>query len=151
MTRSPARRLLLTTFVLAFPALAAYGCSGCKKPPPPAEDAAPPPPVDAAPLELAPLDDDAGDADTDAYEAGPKWGTGGVGPNDNQRKILACCAAIQAQAAHLQNGPEQFQLNNMAAACRTLAAQVGPGGNAPEFAQLRALLSTTKIPISCGL
>lgn len=147
MTRSRARRTLFALlFVSAMP-IFVLGCP--KKDVPPAVDAAPPPPEVDANITLGPPEEDASDAAdaTDANEAGKHW----TGPavNDNKSKIIACCSRISAQAAQLGNTPEAFQLKSLAAGCMALAGQVGPGGNAPEFAAVRGFLAQAKLPGGC--
>jgi hypothetical protein len=98
--------------------------------------------------ELAPLTDttDAGDAAAEAA-APKKW----VGPavTPNQLKIGACCAAMRAQAKQMGQSPEAFQLNAAAVQCDLFAKQVGPAGTAPEFAQIRQMLRSVKLPSAC--
>ena len=140
--RRTAHQVLLAIFVLSAMPLAANGCSSCKKPVPPAEDAAAPPAVDAN-LDLTPLDDDAGDADTDANEGGHTWtGTGGPGLTDFQKRIQACCALIANQAAHSPNGAMKFQLQNASNVCFAFATSAASD---PQLAQARALASSLKV------
>jgi hypothetical protein len=147
MTRSPARRLLFLAFTLSLPTLVL----GCPKKQPMVQDAgeAPPPPPSNSVTELAPLGDDGGE-EAEAEAAAPKkW----VGPavNPNQRKIQACCNAMRAQAKALgPSSPEGFQINALAAQCDVFAKQVGPAGNAPELAQLRAILKSVTLPSACN-
>jgi len=98
--------------------------------------------------ELAPLTDttDAGDAAAEA--AAPKKWVGPVVP-PNQAKIEACCVAMRAQAKQLGSSPEAFQINAAAAQCDVFAKQVGPQGTAPEFAQIRQILKSVKLPSAC--
>jgi hypothetical protein len=147
MTRaSVPGRLALLSILISIPQLV----TGCpKKQPPAVEDAGAPPPASTPSVtELAPLTDtvDAGDA---AAEAGPKkW----VGPglNQNQLKIEACCNAMRAQAKTMgPQSPEGFQLNAAATQCDVFVKQIGPQGNAPEFAQLRQILKSLKLPTAC--
>jgi len=139
------RDLALLTLTICLPALAA-GCPK-KPPPPPVEDAAPQPASTPSITELAPLtEDDAGDAAVEA--AAPKKLTGPA-VNPNQAKISACCNAMRAQAKQLGQSPEAFQINAAAAQCDVFAKQVGPAGTAPEFAQLRAILKSVKLPSAC--
>jgi hypothetical protein len=147
MKRESARRLLLLLgLMVSLPTLVA-GCP--KKQPVTTEDAEPPPPPSAPTVtEIAPLTDttDAGDAAAEA--AAPKrW----VGPavTPNQSKIAACCAAMRAQAKQLGSSPEAFQLNVAAAQCDVFAKQVGPQGTAPEFAQIRQILKSVRLPSAC--
>ncbi len=68
--------------------------------------------------------------------------------NPNQLKIQACCNALRAQAKAGGGGGDPMMMG-MAAQCDMFAKQVGPAGNAPEFAQLRAILKTAKLPSAC--
>jgi hypothetical protein len=138
-------RLLLLALLISLPALL-VGCP--KKPaPPPVEDAAPPPASTPTVTELAPLTEDAGE--DAAAEAGPKKY---VGPavNPNQLRIAACCNAMRAQAKQMGQSPEAFQVNALATQCDLFAKQVGPAGTAPEFAQLRQILKSVKLPGACN-
>jgi len=146
MTRSPVRRALsFLAFTTSVPMLV----MGCPKKQAEVVDAEPPPPATTPTVtELAPLTDDGG-PDADAAEAGPKKWSGG-GYNSNQMKIKECCNAMRAQAKAMGTGsPEAFQVNAMAAQCDVLVTQVGSQGNAPEFAQLRAILKSIKLPEAC--
>jgi hypothetical protein len=147
MTRSPVRRALsFLAFTTSVPMLV----MGCPKKQPAVVDAEAPPPPASTPsvTELAPLTDDGG-SDADAAETGPKkWGGGGY--NSNQTKIKECCNAMRAQANAMGKGsPEAFQVNALAAQCDVFVTQVGSQGNAPEFAQLRAILKSIKLPEAC--
>jgi hypothetical protein len=98
--------------------------------------------------ELAPLDEtpDAGDAAAEA--AVKKW----TGPSltPNQMKIEACCAGMRTQAKTMGlQSPEGFQINAAATQCDMFAKQVGPQASAPEFAQIRQLLKSVKLPAAC--
>ena len=139
------RDLALLTLTICLPALAA----GCPKKPPPApvEDAEPPPAATPSITELAPLTDTADASDGAVEAAAKKW----TGPavNPNQAKISACCNAMRAQAKQLGQSPEAFQINAAAAQCDVFAKQVGPQGTAPEFAQLRGILKSVKLPSAC--
>jgi hypothetical protein len=145
MTRSPLRRAIsFAAFALFIPA----ALIGCPKKAAPVEDAgaAPPPASTPEVTELAPLVEEAG-PDADA-EAGPrKWGGGGF--NSNQLKVKECCNAMRAQAKQMGQSPEAFQITTLAAQCDAVAVQIGPAGNAPEFAQLRAILKSIKLPSAC--
>ncbi|HZU84780.1 MAG TPA: hypothetical protein VE987_17740 [Polyangiaceae bacterium] len=145
MTRVIALRL---PGLLACLVLAVGGCSK-KPPPPPVEDAAPMPASTPTMTELAPLVEDAGPEDAAAEAAAPKKY---VGPavNPNQLRIAACCNAMRAQAKQMGQSPESFQVNAMAAQCDVFAKQVGPAGTAPEFAQLRQILKSVKLPAACN-
>lgn len=147
MTRSTVGRgLFIVTFTLFLPATLV----GCPKKAPPVVDAEAPPPPASTPsvTELAPLADDGG-PDADAAETGPKKAGGGGGLNSNQLKIKECCNAMRTQAKAMGNSPEAFQITSMAGMCDNFVAQVGPQGNAPEFAQLRAMLKSIKLPAAC--
>ena len=140
------RRLLFVGLLIALTAVAA-GCP--KKQPALVEDAeAPPPPSAPTITEIAPLTDttDASDAATEAA-APKKW----VGPavTPNQSKLAACCAAMRTQAKQMGQSPEVFQLNAAAVQCDVFVKQVGPMGTAPEFAQVRQLLKSIKLPSAC--
>jgi hypothetical protein len=153
MTRTTTRRSLSALAIAAALPLFMNGCAGCKKPAP-AEDAAPPTPAatDAPPLDLTPLDDDAGSDAADAAEAGRRYTGTGVPVDDNIAKIRACCSAMANQAAHMQNGPEKGQLQIAAAQCSGLAAALTPGSPAAaQLGQLRALLAANKLPSLCAL
>jgi hypothetical protein len=148
MMRLPVRRrLFFLAFTLSFPLLTV----GCPKKQPAVVDAGePPPPASSTVTEIAPLTDDAGEDGPAEAEAGKKW----VGPavNPNQAKIQVCCNAMRSQAKTLgATSPEGFQLNALAAQCDIFAKQVGPAGNAPEFAQLRGILKSVKLPSGCQL
>ncbi len=147
MTRSPVRRLSFLALTLSFPVFVL----GCPKKQPVVQDAgaAEAPPPSASVTEHAPLTDDGGDDGAAEAEAGPKKYTGPA-MNPNQRKIEACCNAMRAQAKTMgTTSPEGFQLNAAAAQCDVFAKQVGPAGNAPEFAQLRGILKSVKLPSAC--
>ncbi len=136
--RSTARRALLLIFTFSMPLLVL----GCPKKPVPVVDAGEPaaPAPTPSVTDLAPLTEDAGeDAGEDAAKK-KKW----VGPavNPNQLKIKQCCNELRATHDPL--------LGSFAAQCDMLAAQVGPGGSDPAFAQLRAILKTQKLPAACS-
>jgi hypothetical protein len=151
MTRAFIRRcrqMLPFALVITLPALL-MGCP--KKPSPPAvEDAGAPLPASSPSVtELAPLTDNGADAGDAAPEAAPKkWGGPAMSPN--QSKIEACCNAMRAQAKTMGlQSPEGFQLNAAAVQCDTFVKQVDPRGTAPEFAQVRELLKSVKLPAAC--
>jgi hypothetical protein len=127
-------------------ALVVLGCHK-KEPPMVMEDAGMPPPSVPTVTELAPLVEDAGIEDA-APEAAPKK-YGGPAMSPNQQKIAQCCNAMRVQARALGQSPEAFQLNAGALYCDTIAKQVGPQGTAPEFAQIRAVLKSVKLPAAC--
>ncbi len=121
----------------------------CPKKEVPAVDAAPPPApeVDAAPLVLTTLDDDAGDA-ADVAEAGKK--ATGPGVPTNVARLKQCCNQLRIQAKALGASPEAGFLTQSAAQCDGLAAQAGPGANAPELGILKAALAGRNIPPVCA-
>jgi hypothetical protein len=114
-------------------------------------DAGPPPAaVDAAPVQLAPISDDAGST-VDAAVAVVKH-TGGPGLTNNQARAKQCCNALRAEAKGLGASPEANMLTSFAAQCDMVAMQMGPtsGGQAPEFAAIRTLLKGHNIPGVCN-
>jgi hypothetical protein len=137
MTRS-LRSACLFAFTFSLPLVVL----GCPKKPAPVEDAGEPPPA-ASPsvTNLAPLTDDGGDEGGDASDGGHRWGPG-PNVNPNQMKIKACCNAMRAT-----HDPTIMSLATM---CDGLAAQVGPSGSDPAFAQLRAILKGQKLPGACS-
>jgi hypothetical protein len=144
------RTFTFLAFSTVFPLLV----MGCPKKEPAVEDAgAPPPPPSSAPTvtELAPLSDDGGPDAADAAPEAGKKPSGGGGLNTNQLKIKECCTAMRAQAKSLGSSPEAFQINALAAQCDQFVTQVGPAGNAPELAQLRAILKSVKLPTACQM
>jgi hypothetical protein len=92
-----------------------------------------------ASLDLTPLDDDAGDADIDANEAGRFWTA-----NQFTQRIEACCALIANRAAQLPNGPQQFQLRSAASGCYAFATNV-----ANEKALLAARSLAAQVKVNC--
>jgi len=138
MSRSPVRSALLFAVTFSIPLLVL----GCPKKPVPVEDAGDTPPPSAPSVtNLAPLTDDGGDEGGDASDGGRKWGPG-PNVNPNQMKIKACCNAMRAT-----HDPTFMAV---AAQCDMLAAQVGPSGSDPAFAQLRAILKGAKLPGACS-
>jgi len=115
--------------------------TGCPKKPVPVEDAGEAPPASSPSVtQLAPLTDDGGEDAADAAEAGHRnWGPP---VNPNQQRIKACCNALR--------NTHDPMLASIAAQCDMLAAQVGPSGSDPAFAQLRAILKTQKLPAACS-
>jgi hypothetical protein len=136
--RSTARSALFFVFTLSMPLV----ILGCPKKPAPVEDAGEPPPA-ATPsvTSIAPLTDDGGD---DAGDGSDGAHHGGYGPavNPNQAKIKQCCNAMRAT--------HDPMFMAVAAQCDALAAQVGPSGSDPAFAQLRAILKGQKLPGACS-
>ena len=144
MALSSRRALFAVAIFSAMPLLVA-----CPKKDPPAPDAAPPPPPEpeASTLILAPLEDDAGaDADADADAA--KKATG-PGVSTNVARLRQCCGQLRIQAKALGASPEAGMLLQGAAQCDVLAAQAGPGANAPELGILRTALAGRNIPPVC--
>jgi hypothetical protein len=141
--------LIFAAFAWAFPTT----LLGCPKKPEPAVEEAPPPPPAATPsvLVLAPLTEDAGnELEVEAGKAEKKRATAPAG-NANQLKIQACCNAMRAKTKELGNPPELIgSLSALAAQCDVFAKQVGPGGSAPEFNQLRQLLRSLSLPAACA-
>ncbi|HRG98785.1 MAG TPA: hypothetical protein PLR99_21185 [Polyangiaceae bacterium] len=124
--------------------------SGCKKDPPPAVDAAPPPPppdpVDSAPVDIAPMEEDAGVDAADAAEAGKK----GPYVNPNVARLRQCCAQLRAEGKRLGLSPEAGFFTGAAAQCDAMAAQAGPSGTAPELGVLRTALQGRVLPATCA-
>ncbi len=89
--------------------------------------------------QLAPLTDDGGEDAAAEAEAGHHWGPP---VNPNQQRIKACCNALR--------GTHDPMLASIAAQCDIIAAQVGPSGSDPAFAQLRAILKSQKLPAACS-
>ncbi len=138
MTRSPVRRaVFFFVFALGIPVLT----TGCPKKPVPVEDAGEAPPASSPSVtQLAPLTDDGGDEGGDASDGGhPHWGPP---VNPNQQRIKACCNALR--------GTHDPMLMAIAGQCDMIAAQVGPSGSDPAFAQLRAILKSQKLPAACS-
>jgi hypothetical protein len=122
----------------------------CPKKDPPAADAAPPPPPEpeAAPVVLTPLEEDAAaDADADA-DAGKK--ATGPGVPTNVARLRQCCGQLRTQAKGMGASPESGVLLQAAAQCDGLAAQAGPGANAPELGLLKTVLAGRNIPPVCA-
>ncbi len=125
--------------------------SGCKKDPPPVVDAAPPPPTsapeDAAPVQIAPMEEDAGADAADAAEAGKK-----LGPyvNPNVARLRQCCGQLRGEGKKLGLSPEAGFFNAAAAQCDGIAAQAGPSGTAPELGILRTALQGRVLPAACS-
>jgi len=123
--------------------------SGCKEKPA-AVDAAPPPPppeVDAAPVQIAPMEEDAGVDAADAAEAGKKWGPG---VNANVARLKQCCGQLRSEGKKLGLSPEAGFFNAAAAQCDGIAAQAGPTGTAPELGILRTALQGRTLPGVCS-
>jgi hypothetical protein len=140
----PTRRTIFAFAVFSFlPALAA--CP--KKDPPAIVDPPPPPPEpEAGPVDLAPIEEDAGE-DVDAAEAGPKKYTGTYNPN--VARLKQCCGALRAEAKRMGASPEAGMFLQAAASCDGLAAQAGAKGTAPELGVVRNLLAGRTVPPVC--
>jgi hypothetical protein len=140
------RRLALLPFA-SFVVLL-LGCP--KKAPAPAVEDAGPPAATSAPTvtELVPLNETPDASDAAAEAAPKKWTGSSLTPN--QMKIAACCAGMRTQAKTMGlQSPEGFQLNAAATQCDMFTKQVGPQATAPEFAQIRQLLKSVKLPAAC--
>ncbi len=133
--RSP---IVRAATVIAFTGAIPLVLMGCPKKTPEAVDSGPATvaEVDAAPVVLAPLDDDAGDA---AEAEAPKHATHPWNPN--KAHIQQCCNALRKQFG---TAPEAAALVN---SCDTVAAQTT--GTAPEFAMFRQLLQGRTLPAAC--
>jgi hypothetical protein len=85
-------------------------------------------------------------------DGGSRHPSDGVTVVDNQKKINACCRALQAQARALGAKPEAKAFDGYEKACDALAKAVGPSATAPELNQMRGILKLANIPNSaCGL
>jgi hypothetical protein len=119
--------------------------AACKQPGPAVVDAGPPAPAatDAAPAVLVPLDEDAAPPVDAAVAVVHK--SGGAGLSVNQARAKQCCNALKTQS-----GTDPI-LAGLVAQCNTIAMQMGPstGGEAPEFAPLRAFLKGKNMPAIC--
>jgi hypothetical protein len=136
MTRSPIRRaVFFFVFALSIPVVT----TGCPKKPVPVEDAEAPPASSPSVTQLAPLTDDGGEDAAVEAEAGRHWGPP---VNPNQQRIKQCCNALR--------NTHDPMLAAVAAQCDMIAAQVGPSGSDPAFAQLRGILKGQKLPAACS-
>jgi hypothetical protein len=144
MALSSRRALFAVAIFSAMPLLVA-----CPKKEPPAPDAAPPPPPqpEASTLVLTPIEDDAG-ADADAGVDAAKKATG-PGVPTNVARLRQCCNQLRIQARAIPGSPEGAMLLSGAAQCDALAAQAGPGVNAPELGILKTALAGRTIPPVC--
>jgi hypothetical protein len=145
MALSRSRTVFALAIFSALPLLVA-----CPKKETPAVDAAPPPAPepDSAPLVLTTLEEDAGaDADADADAA--KKATG-PGVPTNVARLRQCCGQLRTQAKAMGASPEAGMLLGAAAQCDGLAAQAGPGANAPELGLLKTALAGRNIPPVCA-
>ena len=144
LPRSPRRTLFALAIFSALPLLVA-----CPKKETPVPEAAPPPPEpEASTLVLAPLEEDAAaDADADA-DAGKR--ATGPGVSTNVARLRQCCGQLRIQAKALGASPEAGFLTQAAGQCDGLAAQAGPGANAPELGILRTALAGRNVPPICA-
>jgi hypothetical protein len=145
MVLSTRRTVFALAIFSALPLLVA-----CPKKETPVADAAPPPPPEpeASTVVLTPLEDDAGaDADADADAA--KKATG-PGVSTNVARLRQCCGQLRTQAKAMGASPEAGMLLGAAAQCDGLAAQAGPGVNAPELGLLKTALAGRNIPPVCA-
>jgi hypothetical protein len=128
------RRLLFAALALA--PLAGAGCSGCHRPTAPVVDAGPVA-SDQPDVQTQLVFMEAGDDAPAEAEAG-KRSVNPVPPN----KLEACCNALRADAKKLgTNSVEGGQLLIAAGQCDQAVK-----GNAPEFAQLMAMLRSKNVP-----
>lgn len=148
MRLRPSHSLFLRVAGVACVAGSPFLMMACKKDPPPPPPPAPTPtPVETAPLELAPLVEDAG-ADADAEAGKPKATGPGVSANVSRAK--QCCNALRNQGKQLGASPEAAQLNSIATMCDAVAGQLGSGaGQDPAFAPVRAMLQGKTLPAAC--
>jgi hypothetical protein len=150
--RRRSSRALLSASVAALACVAAaplllVAVAACNKPPTATAFDAGPPPVatDAAPTQIAPMDEDAGSTVDAALP--PVHHAGGSGLTTNQARARQCCTALRAA------GKSDPMLSAFAAQCDMVAMQMGPtatGGQAPEFAGIRQLLKGHNIPAVCS-
>src|SRR3954467_3419393 len=140
----PRRTLFALAVFSTMPLLVA-----CPKKETPVADAAPPPPPEpeASTVVLTPLEEDAG-SDADAADAAKK--ATGPGVPTNVARLRQCCGQLRTQAKAMGASPEAGFLTSAAAQCDTLAAQAGPGANAPELGLLRGALAGRNIPPVCA-
>ncbi len=139
-----------TLLALALASLLPLALAGCpKKEVAATPDAAPAPTATQAETILAPLEDDAGDEADAADASKPKWK--GPGMSATQLHARQCCDAIRKQARTMGTAPEAAQLSAAAAMCDQAAMSLGPtvGAQAPEFAQLRAMMQGKTLPPVC--
>ena len=144
MALSSRRALFAVAIFSAVPLLVA-----CPKKDPPPPDAAPPPAAEpeTGTVVLAPLEEDAGLDAADAAEASKKLGPG---VPTNVARLRQCCGQLRTQAKALGASPEAGMLLAGAAQCDSLAAQAGPGANAPELGILKTALAGRNIPPICA-
>jgi hypothetical protein len=135
-----------TVFVIALSGIVPTLAACPKKAQPVQVDAEPPPPaVDAAPMVLEPIVDDAGaDTGPDVHHASGNWK-----PQDPLVANLSkCCSALSAQAKANGNPPDLMPAVNM---CNQTVAQLKANPNAPELNTLRPMLKMLKnAPGACS-
>jgi len=134
-----------TLFVIAVSGIVPTIAACPKKPPPVVVDAEPPPAVDAAPMVLEPIIEDAGlDTGPDVHHA-----TGPYKPADPLVANLSkCCSALTAQAKANGNPPDLMPAVNM---CNQTVASLKANPNAPELNTLRPMLKLLKnAPGACS-
>ncbi len=142
MALSSRKVLFAVAIFSAMPLLVA-----CPKKDPPPPDAAPPPAEpETGTVVLAPLEEDAGLDAADAADAAKKLGPG---VPTNVARLRQCCGQLRVQAKALGASPEAGMLLAGAAQCDSLAAQAGPGANAPELGILKTALAGRNIPPVC--
>ena len=106
--------------------------------------------VDAAPAVVEPIVEDAGWDAADAADAA-KAAFRGPAVNPTVAHLKQCCQALAVQGAALGSSPEAAMIKNASITCNSFAAQVGPGGNAPELGPFRAMLKAGKgVPAICA-
>jgi hypothetical protein len=146
-SRSSRTRLIVSLAPLACASAFLVLAGACKKPDPaPVQNTAPPPVVvDAAPMQLVPISEDAG-ITIDAAPPPVAHHASGGGLTNNQARAKQCCNALRAA------GKSDPMLTAFAAQCDMVAMQMGPtsGGQAPEFAGIRNLLKGHNIPAVCS-
>lgn len=122
----------------------------CPKKAVPQVDAAPPPPPEpeTGPVNIAPLEEDAGEDAADANDGAKKWT--GTAVNPNVARLKQCCGALRAEAKRMGPSPESGLFVGAAAQCDVLAAQAGNSGTAPELGALRGMLAGRTIPAVCA-
>lgn len=140
------RSALVITALAGFP-LALLHVGGCGNKAKPTVDAAPPDPT-PTPTPSALVEQPVEDAGAPDADAGPAKKLA-PGENPTVTKLKRCCGALKAEASKNATSPEGAALMSAATTCSTLAAQVGPSGNAPELAPLRAALAGRTIPDAC--
>jgi len=67
----------------------------------------------------------------------------------NVARLRQCCGQLRIQAKALGASPEAGMLLAGAQQCDALAAQAGPGANAPELNILKTALAGRNVPPVC--